>query len=72
MSDQIWLTQINGVWRSEIVRDQNVIKGYVRQRNELDAEEVEEPENLVLTGDPEKDAIVKKKCVSYTDLRPSR
>lgn len=43
------------------MRDQNVIKGYIRQRNELDAEEVEEPENLVLTGDPEKDAIVKKK-----------
>jgi hypothetical protein len=65
--EQALLTQIlqyNGIWRSEIVRDQGVIKGYLRQKLLHDDGEDQEPESLQLTGDPEKDKIVRKKCVA--------
>jgi hypothetical protein len=57
------VAQIDGVWRSEIVRDQGVIKGYMRQRLARDADEEEEPENLAFNGDPVHDAAVRKKWV---------
>lgn len=59
--------QINGVWTSEIVRDQGVIKGYLRQRQAIEADEEQDPESLVLTGDPEHDEVVKKKYVTGSE-----
>lgn len=61
------VAQIDGVWRSEIVRDQGVIKGYMRQRLARDADEEEEPENLAFNGDPVHDAAVRKKWVSVLE-----
>lgn len=54
---------VNGVWKSEVVRDQAVIKGYLRQRQLVEAEDEQEPESLQLTGDVERDKVIKKKCV---------
>lgn len=45
------------------MRDQGVIKGYLRQRQAIEADEEQDPESLKLTGDPEHDEIVKKKWV---------
>lgn len=42
-----------------------MIKGYLRQRQSIEADEEQDPESLVLTGDPEHDAVVKKKYVGF-------
>ena len=55
------LKQFNGIWHSELVRDQGVIKGYLRQRQLVEADDEQEPESLQLTGDAERDKIIKKK-----------
>lgn len=53
--------QSRGIWHSELVRDHGVIKGYLRQRQLAEADDEQEPESLQLTGDVERDKVIKKK-----------
>lgn len=52
--------QINGKWRSELVRDPGVIASYVRHRQRLQAAQGA-AEDLVPTGDATMDALAKER-----------
>lgn len=54
--------QIDGEWKTEIVRDAAVIAAYVRNRQILEEETTLE-DTIVPTGDLEKDARVRKRYV---------
>ncbi|KAH8800593.1 TAF1 transcription initiation factor TFIID subunit TAF1 [Flagelloscypha sp. PMI_526] len=52
--------KVNGIWKTEIVRDPAVIRAYVKRRLVLE-EESTPTEMLMPTGDPEKDARAYKR-----------
>jgi hypothetical protein len=54
--------QVEGEWKTEIVRDAAVIAAYVRKRRQLE-EESTMANTLAPTGDAERDAWAKKRCV---------
>jgi transcription initiation factor TFIID subunit 1, fungi type len=54
--------QIDGEWKYEIVRDPAVIAAYVRKRQTIE-EETTLADTLAPTGDAEKDARARKRCV---------
>jgi len=54
--------QIDGIWRTEIVRDPAVITAYARSRQLLE-EEATNADTLAPTGDADKDMRAKKRCV---------
>jgi hypothetical protein len=55
-----YLYQINGEWRTEIIRDPAVIRAYVRGRQVLE-EEATLADSLAPTGDADKDKRAKKR-----------
>lgn len=55
--------QVEGEWKTEIVRDAAVIAAYVRKRRQLE-EESTMANTLAPTGDAERDAWAKKRCVA--------
>lgn len=56
------ISQIDGAWQTEIVRDSAVISAYVRKRQQIEEELIAE-DALAPTGDMDKDARAKKKYV---------
>jgi len=52
--------QVDGIWKTEIVRDSAVISAYVRKRQQIEEELIAE-EALAPTGDMDRDARAKKK-----------
>lgn len=58
--------QVDGTWRTEIVRDPAVITAYVRSRQLLE-EEATNADTLAPTGDADKDLRAKKRCVGEPD-----
>jgi len=54
--------QIDGAWRTEIVRDPAVITAYVRSRQLLE-EEATNADTLAPTGDADKDMRAKRRYV---------
>jgi hypothetical protein len=66
--DSCW-QQVGGEPKYEIVRDPAVIVAYLRKRQVIE-EETTLADTLAPTGDAEKDARAKKRCVLY--LHPGR
>ena len=57
-----WGPQVDGEWRTEIIRDAAVINAYVKKRQAIE-EENTTADALAPTGDAEKDKRMKKRCV---------
>jgi len=55
-----WFFEIDGVWKTEIIRDAAVIRAYVRGRQVLE-EEATLADSLAPTGDVDKDKRAKKR-----------
>jgi hypothetical protein len=60
------LSQVDGTWRTEIVRDPAVIAAYVRSRQLLE-EEATNADTLAPTGDADKDMRARKRYVKEPD-----
>lgn len=60
-----FLFQIDGVWKTEIIRDPSVIRAYVRGRQALE-EEATLADSLAPTGDADKDKRAKKRQITIT------
>jgi transcription initiation factor TFIID subunit 1, fungi type len=56
------ISQVDGAWQTEIVRDSAVITAYVRKRQQIEEELIAE-EALAPTGDMDRDARARKKYV---------
>jgi hypothetical protein len=56
--------EIDGIWRTEIIRDTAVIRAYVRGRQLLE-EEATLADSLAPTGDADKDKRAKKRLVHF-------
>ena len=56
--------QVNGEWKTEIVRDPAVIRAYARRRQSIE-EETTMADSLAPTGDVDKDKRAKKRCVCF-------
>lgn len=54
-ADQLFRLQIDGKWKTEIIRDPRVITAYI-ERKRIDEEASINPENLEVTGDSAIDA----------------
>lgn len=61
--------EIDGIWRTEIIRDPAVIRAYVRGRQLLE-EEATLADSLAPTGDADKDKRAKKRLVHFTLRMP--
>ena len=58
------ISQVDGAWQTEIVRDSAVITAYVRKRQQIEEELIAE-EALAPTGDMDRDARARKKYVQW-------
>jgi hypothetical protein len=54
--------QIDGEWRTEIIRDPAVIRAYVKNRQVME-EEATLTDTLAPTGDADRDKRARKRCV---------
>lgn len=59
-----FFSKVDGVWKTEIVRDSAVITAYVRKRQQIEEELVAE-DALAPTGDQDRDARARKKYVLF-------
>jgi transcription initiation factor TFIID subunit 1, fungi type len=58
------LCQVDGQWKIEIIRDVAVIHAYIKKRQVID-EEAQQTNTLAPTGDADKDARAKRRCLMF-------
>jgi hypothetical protein len=63
--------QVDGQWETEIIRDQAVIRAYIKSK-EMAEEEMTEADSLAPTGDVDKDARARKRYTARFPPSPNR